>query len=181
VSDRTPERVSLGRITKPHGLAGEVVVVGAPFSADEFAALRDLFGRDAKGGSRHLELSGVRPFLHSLLVRFAGVSDRDAAVELAGLVLEIDPARLPRPEPGQVYVFELLGLVVATDTGEELGRVHDVMQTGAAPILVVHGDPPTEGGKPRERLLPMSPDALVAVDVPAGRITLRMLPGMAEL
>jgi len=176
-----PRRVQVGRVSKPHGLAGEVVVSGSPLTVAEFSALEELAGRDAQGGLRRLVIASARPFLHNLLVCFQDVEDRDAAAELAGLALEADPDRLPRLEPGQVYIFELIGLAVATVDGESLGRVHDVMRTGATPILVVREELPPDSGKPRERLIPMSPDALVEVDVEAGRIVVRLLPGMADL
>lgn len=169
-----PRRVALGRVTKPHGLKGEVVVAGTPLSPEVLEGLGALEGRDAKGGVRPLMIVAARPFMQNVLVRFEGVEDVDAARELAGLDLEIDPARLPRPDKGEVYIYELIGLTVATEQGESLGTVKDVMRTGAAPILVVRG----EG---RERLLPMSPEVLLEVDVPGGRVVVRLLPGMEDL
>jgi ribosomal 30S subunit maturation factor RimM len=56
-----------------------------------------------------------------------------------------------------------------------------VFQTGAAPILVVRGPSPEAAGKPRERLIPMSPDVLLRVDTAGDGITVRMLPGMEDL
>jgi 16S rRNA processing protein RimM len=112
--------------------------------------------------------------MQSLLVQFEGVSDLDAARALHGQVLEVDPARLPPAGDGTVYLFQLLGLLVVSDEGTSLGTVNDVFQTGATPILVV------KEGK-RERMIPMSPDVLKAVDTAGGRITVHLLPGMEEL
>jgi 16S rRNA processing protein RimM len=86
----------------------------------------------------------------------------------------VDPSQLPPAGEGEVYLFQLEGLEVKTDLGASLGRVKDVMTTGAAPILVVH-----DGA--RERLLPMSPDVLVGVDLEDKTIVVRMLPGLDEL
>lgn len=181
VSSGPPARVALGRVSKPHGLKGEVVVTGTPLSADELRELSPLVGRDAAGNLRPLAIVATRPFLHQVLVRFEGVEDRAAAQALAGLDLEVDPARLPKLGRGEVYIYELLGLAVATDAGQALGRVHDVLRTGATPILVVWEDVAPGGGRARERLLPMSPDILLEVDVPAGRVVVRLLPGMEDL
>ena len=100
--------------------------------------------------------------------------DEDAADALGGGIVTVDASQLPPAGEGEVYLFQLEGLEVKTDLGRSLGRVKDVMTTGAAPILVVH-----DGA--RERLLPMSPDVLVAVDLEDRTVVVRMLPGLDEL
>jgi 16S rRNA processing protein RimM len=168
-------RVDVGRVVKPHGLKGELVVSGVRLSPEEFQGLGTLDAVAADGTRRALTIRATRPFLQSLLVFFEGIDDLDAARALHGQVLEVDPARLPPAGEGTVYLFQLIGLAVATDAGQGLGLVADVFQTGATPILVVR----EEGG--RERMLPMSPDVLVGVDTSARQITVHLLPGMEDL
>lgn len=176
-------RIEIGRIVKPHGLGGEVVVAGVRLEAEVFRALERLEARMADGATRELVMRSIRPFMHNWLVTFEGVADVDAARELHGGVLTVERAQLPPAGEGEVYLFELEGLVVRTEDGAALGRVVEVMQTGATPILVVRGEggDGAGGAKPRERLLPMSPDALVAVDTAQGTIVVRLLPGMEDL
>jgi 16S rRNA processing protein RimM len=171
-------RVEIGRVVKPHGLKGELVVSGVRLSAEEFAALGPLEAVAKDGTRRSLTIRSARPFMQSLLVTFEGVADVDAARLLHGMVLEIDPAQLPDAGDGTVYLFQLMGQPVRTEAGESLGKVSDVFQTGATPILVVRGE---SGGKARERMLPMSPDVLVRVDTAGDGITVRLLPGMEDL
>lgn len=169
------KRVELGRIVKPHGLKGELVVSGVRLSPEELVAVRDVEAIGPDGTRRALVVASARPFVQSQLVRFEGVEDVDQARALHGHVLEVDPARLPPAGDGTVYLFQLIGLTVFDEGGATLGTVKDVIQTGATPILVVHPD----GAK--ERLIPMSQDVLVRVDTDAGSITVRVLPGMDEL
>ena len=169
-------RVEVGRVVKPHGLKGELVVSGVRLTPEEFRALGTVEAIAADRTRLRLTIRAARPFLQSLLVFFEGVDDLDAARALHGQVLEVDPSRLPPAAEGTVYLFQLIGLAVATDAGEALGRVADVFQTGATPILVVRQE---EGG--RERMLPMSPEVLVGVDTAAGKITVHLLPGMEDL
>ena len=170
-----PARVELGRIVKPHGLKGELVVSGVRLAPEELLAVARVEALAPDGARRPLTISAVRPFLDKLLVCFEGVEGVDAARLLHGNVLEVDPARLPAAEEGMVYLFQLVGLSAETEDGRVLGRVADVMQTGAAPILVVRD------GTGRERLLPMIPEVLVRVSTAEGRILVRLLPGMEEL
>ena len=69
-------RVEIGRVTKAHGLRGEVVVSGVRLDAAALKALGTVevqVGRDAP--PRRLAISAVRPFLHNWLVSFEGVAD----------------------------------------------------------------------------------------------------------
>jgi 16S rRNA processing protein RimM len=175
-----PARIEIGRVVKPHGLKGELVVSGVRLDPTEFLALRDVEAIGPDGARRALRVRATRPFMQSMLVEFEGVDDVDAARLLHGQVLEVDPGRLPPAGDGTVYLFQLLGLLVVTEQGEALGAVSDVLQTGATPILVVRGEP-GKGGKARERMIPMSPDVLLEVDRGAGQITVRLLPGMEDL
>ena len=165
------KRVELGRIVKPHGLRGELVVVGVRLSPEELLEIRQVVARAADGAVRPLTITATRPFLQNQLVRFEGVDDVDEARTLHGHVLEVDPARLPPAEDGTVYLFQLVGLSVLDPDGKELGRVKDVMQTGAAPILVIRGE--------RERMIPMT--MVKEVDTAGGRVTVELLPGMDEV
>lgn len=170
-------RVEIGRIVKAHGLKGEVVVSGVRLEAEDFLALREVQAHMKGAVPRMLVLRAARPFMQHFLVTFEGVADKDAADALHGAVLDVEASQLPPAGDGQVYLFQLEGLAVKTDEGRMLGHVAEVMTTGAAPILVVRG----EGSGGRERLIPMSPDALVSVDVAGGEILVHLLPGMDEL
>ena len=180
-SHSPPARVEIGRIVKPHGLKGELVVSGVRLAPEEFLALGDVEAIAQSGARRALRVRATRPFMQSMLVTFEGVDDVDAARALHGQVLEVDPARLPPAGEGTVYLFQLVGLPVQTETGEALGRVTDVFQTGATPILVVRAERSEAPGKPRERMIPMSPDVLLKVDTLGDGITVRLLPGMEDL
>jgi 16S rRNA processing protein RimM len=170
-------RVEIGTIAKAHGLKGEVVVAGVRLDEPAFRALERVEARVKGEPPRTLVVRAVRPFLHHWLVTFEGVDDREDALVLHGAVLEVAASQIPPAGEGEVYLFQLEGLAVRTDDGRALGRVTNVMSTGAAPILVVRGE--EEGA--RERLVPMSPDALVSVDVPGGEIVVRLLPGLEDL
>ncbi len=181
------KRIDVGRVVKPHGLRGQVVVGGVRLSLDEFKGLGHVYARGVAGttgeaaATRRLDIEEAKAFQHSLIVRFAGFSDRDEAGAIHGAVLEIDPAQLPANEEGTVYLFQLVGLAAVTEAGERLGTVREVLQTGATPILIVDGPTPPDGGPPRERMFPMSEEVLVRVDTAAGLVTLRVLPGMDDL
>lgn len=180
-------RIDVGKVVKAHGLRGQVVVGGVRLTLEEFRALGHVYAKGVAGATgaqaatRRLDIEDAKEFQHNLIVRFAGFSDRDEAGEIHGAVLEIDRAQLPPNEEGTVYLFQLVGLRVVDEAGERLGTVREVLQTGATNVLVVDGPAPADGGKPRERMFPMSAEVLVKVDTAGGFVVVRVLPGMDDL
>jgi 16S rRNA processing protein RimM len=80
----------------------------------------------------------------------------------------VDRADLPPSAPGEFYWHDLIGLDAFSPTGNALGRVAEILELPAHPVLVLRGD--------RERLVPLVPDRLVAVDLEGGRMTLDWHP-----
>lgn len=160
------EPVVIGRIERPHGVAGAVRAraTGPTLGALADGARVELAPRE--GPPRRIavvERSGSpeRPVL-----RLEGVATRDEAARLAGAWIRVEASRLPAaPDPDTWYVLELIGVSVWAE-GVEVGRVVDVMDRPANDVLVVAG----AGG---EALVPFTADAVVTVDRAAGRLEVR--------
>ncbi len=136
--------LTIGRVVKAHGLTGEVVVEVRTDDPDSrFApgnALR-LKGRRESGRGRGYVVEAVRDHGARLLVRLAGVGDRDAADALRGSILVIDSADLPPIEdPDEYYDHQLEGLAVRTTSGRSIGTVAEVLHTAAGELLAVKPD-----------------------------------------
>jgi 16S rRNA processing protein RimM len=64
----------------------------------------------------------------------------------------------------EYYFADLVGLEAVNREGDALGRIAEILELPAHPVLVLHGD--------RERLVPLVQERLVKVDLDAGRLTL---------
>ena len=168
------DMVFVGRVGRPHGVAGELYVDRIALTADELRHVGTLEWRARGGDHRALTLKGVRATHDRLLVRFAGIEHREAAAELTNGELWAAPERLPDPGPGVAYTFQLVGLRVVDTSGRELGVVRDVTSRTAQPLYVVE-----QGG--RERLYPAFEPFVKRVDLAAGVITIELPPGFEEL
>jgi len=105
-----------------------------------------------------------RPQGKSIVAQLEGVNDRDAAEALRETVIAIKPSQLPELANDEYYWSDLIGLDVATVKGEPLGKVTDMMETGANDVLIVNGD--------KERLIPfLQKDVVTEVDLKAGQLT----------
>ena len=76
----------------------------------------------------------------------------------------------PLPD-GSYYYFQILGLRVRTDDGEELGRVHEILATGGNDVYVVRGPA-------GERLVPALGDVVLDVDLDRGLMTVSLPEGL---
>jgi 16S rRNA processing protein RimM len=137
--------LTVGRVVKAHGIGGEVVVeIRTDDPAARFApgnALRakpSRGSRDLEGQERNYVVESAREHCGRLLVRLAGVDDRDAADALRGSLFVVDSDDLPPiDEPDTYYDHQLEGLRVRTTTGEDVGVVAEVLHTAAGELLAV--------------------------------------------
>lgn len=121
--------VRIGRLGRPHALRG-----GLKFRSEAPEALVGQARVYLEGlGWRAVER--VEALGSELVVYFTGIASREAAEELAGRDVLLEPESLPEPEGGWYY-FQLVGLPVFADE-EPLGEVVEVMDTGAQDVLVV--------------------------------------------
>ena len=165
--------MTLGRLGRPHGLAGEMALDGPALAPRELLAMREFRWRGARGETRPLLLASARAAIPRLLVRFEGVASREAAAELVNGELQIERTRLPDPGPGVAWTFQLIGCEVRTVEGRVLGTLESIMPPGAHPIYVVRGE--------REWLIPAVPTVLRHVDLGAGVITVALPAGLEDI
>ena len=167
----------VGRIVKPHGIRGELVVDVRTDSADlRFAEGAVLFITSREGEPvRPLTVTAARPHTGRLLVRFEGVEGRDEAEALRGALLSAPAVDLPPIEdPDEFYDHQLEGLAVHTLAGAVVGKVREIVHGAGGDLLVVD----REGGG--QALVPFVRQIVPDVDVAGGRVVLDPPPGLLD-
>lgn len=160
--------VVVGRITRAHGVTGEVAVLVLSEVPERFEPGSELHVDDG----RPLTVSEARTHRGRLLVRFDGIRDRTAAERLVGHDLVVPESESPPLPEGSYWDHQLIGCVVETDTGASLGEVRDVIHTPANDVWsAVDADG-------RETLIPAIVDVVASVDVDAQRIVVHEVPGL---
>jgi 16S rRNA processing protein RimM len=137
----------VGRVTRPHGVRGEVSVeVRTDDPELRFAVGRVMATDPAAAGP--LTVESVRWHSGRLLIRFAGIADRNQAEELRGTWLTLDSAEVgPTGDPDEFHDHELIGLAVVTTSGEPVGWVTDVRHFGQD-LLVIEPAPARSAARP---------------------------------
>jgi len=151
--------LEVGRVTKAHGVRGEVVV----------SLLTDRLERVAPGavlyaGGRPLEVVASRPHQKHHIVSFAGVETREAADALHGTALQAEPIG----DDEELWVHELIGAPVVAIDGSAVGTVEAVQANPASDLLVL------EGGAlvPVAFVVDHRDDGAIVVDLPEGLLDL---------
>jgi 16S rRNA processing protein RimM len=168
-------QVTVGRIGRPHGIRG-AVVIGVRTDEPElrFAVGSRLDTDRADVGT--LTVAAARWQSGTLIVRFDGVRDRDAAAELTGTWLSVDSGTLAPPDdPDEFRDHDLVGLSVQTSDGSVVGVVEDVLHYGQD-ILAIR--PPDGSGARDEILVPFVKAIVTDVDVAAGLLVIDPPPGL---
>lgn len=144
-------------------------------SADERAvqAAHSVRSAHAVGSSSQWqphELSALKPHGKGYVAKFAGIDDRTAAEAIEGCFVGAPRAVLPETTGDEYYWVDLLDLDVVNEEGARLGRVAELMRSGAHEILCVRN----ESGQ--ERLLPFV--AAVVKEVDRGQRMIRVAWGV---
>ncbi len=172
-------RVIVGRVGRPHGLRGELVVGVRTDEPDlRFAAGAVLDAHEQPDPAETGTLTVARARWHSgqLLVTFEGITDRTAAQELTGSWLSVDSGQLPRTgDPDEFRDHELIGLSVQTTDGGLAGVVTDVLHHGQDLLVIKRAD-----GGDEEWLVPFVKAIVPEVDVDAGLLVIDPPPGLLD-
>lgn len=167
----------VGRVVKAHGISGEVVVDVRTDDPDaRFAPGARLRGFKRNGPQREFVIDSVREHGNRLLVRLAGVTDRNSADEVRGTVFVVDAGELPPIEdPDEFYDHQLEGLAVRTVDGAPVGTVAEVLHTAAGELLAVKT---AEGA---EVLVPFVGAIVTSVSLDDGLVEIDPPDGLLEL
>ena len=150
--------LEVGRVVKPHGLRGEVIVELTTDRVERMAAGSELVDR-----GRNLRIAAARPHHGRWIVQFDGVVDRDSAESLRGSVLQASPL----DDPDALWVHELIGSSVVDVGGALLGAVVSVEANPASDLLVLDGG----------ALIPLR----FVTDRQPGRVTVDLPEGLLDL
>jgi 16S rRNA processing protein RimM len=166
--------VLVGRIARPHGIRGQVVVnPETDFVEDRFVPGATMWTRTADG-EETLTISAARVQNGRPVVGFDGFSSIEDVERLAGLELRVPEESLQSLGAGVYYQHQLVGCSVRTLQGNRVGDVVRVDAGAGGSLLVVKG----ERG---EVLVPFAQHICVEIDVASRQIVVDPPEGLLEL
>lgn len=174
-SQSSPGWVVVGRIIRPHGHRGSVIVEPeTDFPAERFQAGAELFWRRGESESA-VRIVESREHQGRWVVTLEGVADMNEAETLRGIELQVPADELHPLEAGAFYIHDLEGCAVVTPAGESVGRVTGVQFGSGAPLLQIVDE---RGG---EVLVPMVEGICREIDTAGKRVVIDPPAGLIGL
>ena len=167
----------VGRVVGAHGLKGQVRVRYFGDTAANLLQLSEMWlGRardDAR--ARHFEVHYAGTGRGGeVRLGLEGIGDREAALQLRGLLVMARPEHLAPLPAGEYYWYQVVGCEVVGTDGREIGTVVEIWETGAHDVMVVE----SEGGE--RHLLSTARELMPEIDVENRRIAAETLPGLLD-
>lgn len=157
----------MGRINAPWGLRGHVKVTPLTSNPDRLVVDATVILKD-----RRVRILDIETPLGFPCILFEGHEGRDAAERLRGALVEIAEAELPSLPEGEYYTHDLVGMSVVTSGGDEVGRLEQVLVTGANDVYLVRTP------EKKEILIPALGHIVLEVDVASGRMVIEPVKGL---
>ena len=162
----TPEFLTLGRVTAPWGIKGEVKVEVITEFPQRFSPMALVY---IDGNPLTIDRSTWRR--GKVILKFTTIDTIEEAQRLRGKSVEVPLNQVhPLPEE-QYYHFQIIGLEAWTTQGELLGNIDDILSTAGNDIYVVHG---SRG----EILIPAVEDVVKSIDIDKRLITIEPIKGL---
>ena len=160
-----------GRVVGAHGVRGAIKVEPWCDSPDFLLDFNTFYmGKDR----RPVQVEKGRVHGAMVLLKLKGWDTPEEATKLRGTVLYIDRDDVELEE-GEYFIQDIIGLeVVDADDGHTYGKLVDVTETGANQVYHIK----FEDGQ--VRLIPAIPQVVISIDLEAGRMNIRPLPGLFD-
>lgn len=166
--------LQVGVITSTHGVRGEVKVFPTTDDPTRFQNLKKVI-LDTGKEKLDLEIVGVKFFKNMVILKFREFDNINDVEKYRQKSLYVTRENAVELKEDEYFIADLIGLIAWTDEGEELGKLTNVIQTGANDVYVIQ----TKDGE--EILVPAIRECVKKVDIKEGNMFLHLLPGLRDI
>lgn len=182
------DAIEVGRILDAWGVKGWVKILSHSTDPEALFSAKSWFlqapdvkfrpGFTAFSGTVSLGVDEAKTHSGSMVAKFSGVDDRNAAEALRGCRIFLPRSSFPAASKDEYYWVDLIGLNVVNREDVALGLVRDLMATGPHSVLCVEYTSHQEDGtsSTAERMIPFVSAYVDAVDIANKRITVDWQP-----
>lgn len=164
----------IGVITTTHGIRGEVKVFPTTDDARRFDDCDEVI-LVTKREQIPLHVERVKYFKNIVILKFKEFDDINQVEQFRKCDLMVTRENAVPLEEGEYFICDIIGAEVVEESGEPIGTVKDVMETGANNVFVI------EMPEGREVLFPSIPQCIKQVDVENKKVVAHIMPGLLDL
>ncbi|MEG0306892.1 MAG: ribosome maturation factor RimM [Clostridium sp.] len=163
------ELMSVGQITKPHGVRGEVKVSSLTDSLERFKTLDKVYIDGVE-----IKITSVKLQKDRAILKIEGIDSIEQAEEYRNKYLEVKRENAIKLPKDSYYIADLMDCYVYDTDGEALGKVYEVIETGSNDVYWVK-----EEGK-KDVLIPALKDIVEEVDIENNKIVIKPVKVWSE-
>lgn len=166
--------ITIGMVANTHGILGEVKIFPTTDDITRFELLKRVYIEN-NNKQWTLTVNGVKYFKNMVILKFKEMTTMNEALLIKGgrVLIPIEEA-LPLEE-NENYIFELIGLEAREEDGNVLGKVKEVISTGAHDVYVI------DDGSKNGLMIPARPAFVLNVNVKEGFMTVKLIEGLKGL
>ena len=165
--------ITIGKARKTFGVKGEIKIEPMTDHPERFKDLRRVYLTSPGGVEKACTVTSVRYMNGEPVLLLKGYDTPEKARELNGWLVQVPREEVvPLPE-GQYYWFELIGMEVESESGEKLGTIIDIFETGSNDVYVLKA-----GGK--EIYLPATREVIRRIDRTTKRMVIHVMEGLLD-
>ncbi|MDD6101803.1 MAG: ribosome maturation factor RimM [Clostridiales bacterium] len=162
----------IGVYSNTHGIKGEIKVFPTTDDLGRFDYLKEVLLETKRDGLVRYEVSGCRYFKNMVIMKFKGIDNINDIEKYKGCDIYVTRENAARLEEGEYYIADIIGAEVISDEGELIGKLTDVLQTGANDVYVVL----MPDGK--EVLFPVIKECVLDIDTDNKRVLVHVMKGL---
>lgn len=165
------EYFEIGQIVNTFGVKGQLKVKPFTDNVEQFQELKTILVEKNKQ-TTEMKIEEAKFHKDMVILKLEGIDDMTTAEKYKGSYLKIHRKDARELEEGEYFIADIIGSKVYTDTGDYLGKVDDIYNTGAQDIYVVKDD------LGKQILLPSIKDVILNVDIENQKVTVHLLKGL---
>ncbi|MDD2541506.1 MAG: ribosome maturation factor RimM [Desulfuromonadaceae bacterium] len=166
--------IPVGKIIGTHGIKGLLKLYSYSGNIHSLQSAKTVFLKEKDGALREYTVKSVSAHAGGFILGLDSFSDINQVLFMTGSELCIKRSQLPVPDEDEYYWRDLIGLIVHTDQGVELGPLVDIFETGSNDIYVVRG-------RSKDYLIPAIADVIAHIDIPGKKMIITPLDGLLDL
>ncbi|MCG7312175.1 ribosome maturation factor RimM [Priestia flexa] len=166
----------VGKIVNTHGIKGEVRIISTTDFADERYEVGNKLYLFQEKQTEPVEVVVATHRKHKNfdLVSFEGYPNVNDVEKFKNSMVKVSEDQLSDLEDGEFYFHEIIGCIVKTEEGQELGKIKEILVPGANDVWVVKG----KDGK--EILIPYIDAVVQEIDVENKEIIITVMEGLLD-
>jgi len=166
--------ITIGKVANTHGVRGELKIFPTTDDVARYKKLKRVFV-EHKGKIEVLTITGLKFHKNLAIIATQEITDMDLALTYKNDTILIPMEEALPLQENENYIFQLIGLTAKEEDGVELGKIKDVLSTGAHDVYVI------DDGSKNGLMVPATLAFVPEVNVEGGYVIVRLIDGLKDL